>query len=138
MATDPRAWLETRLDEVSPELADAIRGIVGSLRPPAAAPPGSSVGSVGESLALAAIEHLERVVSAGSDRSAALDLLAADALLTYAFEAAADLDEDVAALADRVGPRGLLGERLLQARAAGDTGTDPGEDPAEETGKETG
>ena len=101
---------------------------------------------MGESLALAAIEHLEHVVSAGSDRSAALDLLAADALLTYAFEAAADLDEDVGALADRVGPRGLLGERLLQVRAArhaspgsrNDTATDPGDafDPAEDPARE--
>jgi hypothetical protein len=51
-------------------------------------------GTVAERLATAALHALAAVVSVPSARTEALRLLAADALLTYACEAA--LDEDVA------------------------------------------
>jgi len=45
-----------------------------------------------------AIQLLETV---GTDRDAAIDLLAADALITYAMEASAELDQDVAEFSSR-------------------------------------
>ena len=45
-----------------------------------------------------AVEVLETV---GSDRDAAIDLLAVDALITYAMEASAELDHDVADFSSR-------------------------------------
>ena len=57
------------------------------------------------------------VTGGEQNRKTALRLLAADALLTYAFEAAVDseIGGDAAAaerLAERVGPCGLLGDRI--------------------------
>jgi hypothetical protein len=73
-------------------------------------------------LAAAALRGFEDVlVETAADlqsRRAALRLLAADASLTYAFEAAADLELDVVDLADGLGPRGHLGA-LLDAAADG-------------------
>jgi hypothetical protein len=61
-------------------------------------------GTLPELLAAAGTELLGMVVAApGGGRELALDLLAADALVTYAFEAQAELDiEGLAALAARL------------------------------------
>jgi hypothetical protein len=111
MTMDPWAWLERRLDGVPAELAAAMRTALERLEPGSAATPA-------EGLAHVALEELDSVLGAAEqDRRAALRLLAADALLTYAFEAAADPAAGGSAelaerLAERVGPRGALGARI--------------------------
>lgn len=56
----------------------------------------------------AAVDRLRIALEGGDDRAAAYDLLAGDALLTYAFEAAADAGPDaVAACARAFGPARL-------------------------------
>lgn len=87
--------------------------------------------SVPDTLAWIAVRELDRVADAPRDREAALRLLAADASLTWAFEAAAELDEELEGLADRSGLRGRIG-RLLGRTAGGlpdgearPTGSDP-------------
>jgi hypothetical protein len=73
-------------------------------------------------MAEAALAAFDRVAADRAGRDGALDLLAADALLTYAFQAAADpsLGGDAGSavdLAARMGPHGEIGARL--ARGAG-------------------
>ncbi len=112
----PRAWLEGRLTETPPELA---REICASIEAPCAN------GLTSATLADIAIEVLERVGRDPQTRDSALALLAADALLTYAFESASDLTiggsaETVTALAARLGPRGRIGDRATRGAASGD------------------
>ena len=71
----------------------------------------------------AALRGFDDVVEGMGSRPSALELLAADALLTYAFEAAADPSLGGSAsravqLADRVGPAGEIGARLAAAGRA--------------------
>ena len=47
----------------------------------------------------------EMLTQSGNDRSSATDLLAADALITYAMEAAAEYDLDVESIAENVAIR---------------------------------
>ena len=55
-----------------------------------------------ESLPDSLISHAEEVLAQiGNDRSSATDLLAADALITYAMEAAAEFSLDVESVAER-------------------------------------
>ena len=119
VAPDPAAsalaWLAPRLEGVPEELADRVRALV--------AP--AEDGPVPERLASAAVDELERLADAPQDRDAAVRLLAADAVLTWAFEAAADLGADVPALADATGLRGCIGELLrTRERAAEDAPED--------------
>ena len=58
--------------------------------------------TIAHTLAAAAMESLREAACAGDDRRAANDLLAADALLTYAIEAATEMGTDQL--------EGLLGE----------------------------
>lgn len=136
------SWLEPRLEEVPDELARAVRDAVrrglealeaasgsaaeGSVTPaeaPEAMPHGFEPGraapeplpdtsSVPDTLAWIAVRELDRVADAPRDQDAAVRLLAADASLTWAFEAAAELDEELEGLADRSGLHGRIG-RLL-------------------------
>jgi hypothetical protein len=76
--------------------------------------------SVATVLARCALEELDRVVDRPDDRDVAVRLLAADASLTWAFEAAAETGEDVARLADAVGLRGEIGRRLEGTAGSGD------------------
>lgn len=100
-----RRWLEPRLGRVPADLATAVRSAVDrALEKSASAP-------VSEVLARAAVWELDRVTGM-EGRDAALTLLAADASLTYAFEAAAEDGSDPTALADLVGLRGAIGRRL--------------------------
>lgn len=143
-------WLEPRLEEVPGELAEAVRTAVGhgldaleeangggstaerpaeeatvphGIEPGRAAPePLPEPDSVPDTLAWIAVRELNRVADAPQDREAAVRLLAADACLTWAFEAAAESDEELEALADRAGLRGRIG-RLL-----GRTGPRPASD----------
>lgn len=109
--SDAPAWLEPRLGRVPDELAERVRALVGRAGP----------GPVPDRLAGAAVEELERLADAPQDREAAIRLLAADAALTWAFEAAAELGGDVPGLTDATGLRGRIG-RLLRERASGPEG----------------
>lgn len=135
MGTPDRAlaWLEPRLEEVPAELADAVRACVRRV--------GEDAGSDGVAglLAEAAVAEFDRVLELPQSRENAVRLLAADASLTYAFEATADLGEDPVALSDAAGIRGRIGERLERLAAgagqepplAGEAGTGPpGDGPA--------
>jgi len=103
-------WLESRLGVVPPDLAEAMRDAIGRVDVGAKSTPA-------EALAEVSVAELCSVTEAEQDRGAALRLLAADALLTYAFEAAVDPDVggDAAAaerLAEQIGPWGSLGDRI--------------------------
>jgi hypothetical protein len=106
-----RGWLESRLGDVPEELAAAIRAALGAVV-------SDSTGTLADALADAALAELDSVLGATErDRRTALRLLSADALLTYAFEAAADPAVGGSAtlaesLAERMGPRGALGGRI--------------------------
>lgn len=106
-------WLEARLREAPPELADAIRVRVEGVPD-----------DVEEGLVSVALEALETAASGRGNRRSAIELLAADAILTYALEAAADprLGGGAARalrLARRIGPAGLIGARLDAPPEAG-------------------
>jgi len=105
-------WLESKLVEVPDELAGAIRDALP--RPGSSSSAASAVG-VGAWLAEIAVGELSAVASGDDTRECALRLLAADALLTYAFEAAAELGEDLPALARAHGPLGRLGSLVEDA-----------------------
>lgn len=110
--TRARRWLERRLEDVPPELAEAVRRGLEGLEGSGDVPAGSTVA---EALAAAALEQFDRILEAGEHgRDSALGLLAADATLTYAFEAAAEGGEGLGALAERLGPAGELGRRLAR------------------------
>ncbi len=104
--TPAERWVRGRLADAPPRLLDAMAGAL-----PAEAP------SVPDALAEGALLLLDRVASGSGGREDALPLLAADALLTHAFQAQAEEDpEGVPALAGRWGGAGRLGE--LAARFA--------------------
>jgi hypothetical protein len=107
-------WLEPRLTGAPAELAEAVRGLVREVE-------STSNGvepAVPDILAAAALLGFDGVLDPGDPpRETALRLLAADAALTYAFEAAATLGTDVGELALRLGPRGELGRRLASQRS---------------------
>lgn len=87
-------WLATRTpappEPLATRLADALAPVLGR---DASEVPDAALGAAAELL-----EALLRDRTAGRDR--ALDLLAADALVTYAFEAASENPERIAARAD--------------------------------------
>lgn len=101
------SWLDERLSNVPPELRVAIRELM------------TEAGAEdSHAMAVSALEGFERVVRLNARRDGALELLAADALLTYAFEAAADpalggTPSRAMDLAARIGPGGRLG-RLME------------------------
>lgn len=82
---DAAGWLEARGSAAPAALRERMRDAV------AAASPDPRAGdAVPQALADAGIECLRTVLRAGQDRAVAIDLLAADALLTGACEAAAE------------------------------------------------
>lgn len=104
-AGEALSWLDRRLEETPPELASAIRRLCAG--DPCPEPRG---------MAASALRTFDRIGCEFQTREGALELLAADALLTYAFEAAADPErggtaERAIALALELGPRGELGRR---------------------------
>lgn len=109
------AWLEPRLREAPPRLAKAVRECLHRAEPDD--PPAELSGW----LAHAAAQELGRVrAGRAGDRDEALRLLAADASLTFAFEAAAERGEDLGRVAEEWGVAGRLG-RELAARSRGDS-----------------
>lgn len=103
---DAREWLEVRLREAPARLSEAVRECLDR------AAPDEEPESVGEWLASSAEQELDRITDEAAEEEAALRLLAADAVLTYAFEAAAEEGTDLKALAADLGPAGRLGGRL--------------------------
>lgn len=81
-------WLDARQPAPPPSLRAAIDA---ALR---ASAPGAPDAPVHDRLAEAGLEALGRVARKPSERSTAAELLAADALLTYACEAAAEAGPD--------------------------------------------
>ncbi len=108
-------WLEPRLAEVPPALAAAVRKCVADMSRPV------EPEEIPDFLAEAALRELDDVLGTPQGRKGALRLLAADAILTYAFEAATVLGTDARALADRMGLNGEIGQRLQTVR----TGPEP-------------
>lgn len=105
MSDDPtRAWLRSRLADAPPELAADIISLLEST-------PDQDYADPVTALAAAALEGLTQVAQGRGERSDALRLLAADAALTYAFEAASEQGRS-AELASRIGLAGELGLRL--------------------------
>ena len=99
-----RRWLQQRMADAPPELAADILELVETT-------PGIDLSDPVAALAAAGLAGLEQVAEGNGERSEALRLLAADATLTYAFEAAAEAGRS-AELAERVGLDGELGRRL--------------------------
>jgi hypothetical protein len=98
-------WLRARLPAAPESLLEMM---IGALEP--------ETGMISETLARAAMSLYAEVVALDGGRDAALPLLAADALLTHAFQARAEEDPDgLEAFAERWGASGELG------RMAGET-----------------
>lgn len=84
--TEVADWLDRRRPAMPVELRLAVDAALSEA--------GGVAGDLPDVLAHAALETLSNVASAPSDRSTAAELLAADALLTYACEAAAEAGAD--------------------------------------------
>lgn len=110
-------WLTARLATAPPELADDVLALVRSAGGPDTGDDGEAIA---ELLTRAALMGLTEVAEGHGRRQSALRLLSADAALTFAFEAAAELGADVAELCRRTGPRGEFGRRLATGSAVGD------------------
>jgi len=107
MTEDPtRRWLRSRMSNAPPELAADILRLIETT-------PDLDLSDPVTALATAALAGLEQVADGAGERGEALRLLAADAALTYAFEAAADSGR-TAELAEWVGLDGALGSRLAR------------------------
>lgn len=123
-----RTWLAARLEEVPPVLSDAVDEVLERAASPESRPGGvhPPADSVPDFLAYAAICELERVALEDHDRELAVRLLAADACLTWAFEAAADAgtDEELEALAEANGLRGRIGDLLRRVATGTGTGSE--------------
>ncbi len=93
--TGLRAWLDARREEAPPALRARIGALVDAHPEWAALP-------LPEALVAASEVLMAAVLAAPpKDRRTALDLLAADACVTYAFEAASEAPERLVALAER-------------------------------------
>lgn len=98
--TSAEAWLRERAADAPPVLLEAMLAALPRDTEP-----------LPDALAGAALALYRQVLGGGGGRGDALPLLAADALLTHAFEAQAELDpQGVARLADCWGAHGQLGE----------------------------
>ena len=78
--SDAAAWLAPRIEAAPESLRTRMMSAVTN----------ATGGTVHDLLAAAAADCLKRAMEKPSDRASALDLLAADALLTHACEAAAE------------------------------------------------
>ena len=119
---EARRWLADRLEEAPARLGRAVEGAFERLPP---IPDEEAPEAPWDMMARAAVHELEAVRPDAEDRDAAVHLLAADALLTYAFQCAAEEGADLRAMADRWGARGRLGEALERARRAASGGEEP-------------
>ncbi|MDB4949206.1 MAG: hypothetical protein JWM27_1855 [Gemmatimonadetes bacterium] len=122
--TAAETWLRERLSDAPPRLLDAMVAAVRSAGAEAgvAVDPAASVdrddGGVPDALAAAALMLYERVLAGSGKREDALPLLAADALMTHALEAQAEIDADgLAGFDERWGAAGKLGEMAARLPA---------------------
>lgn len=100
-------WLEPRLRDAPSQLAEAVRGCLER------AEPDETPDGVPGWMAHAALGEFGRVRAGRTgDRDEALRLLAADASLTFAFEAAAERGDELGRLAREWGAEGRLGRKL--------------------------
>lgn len=91
------AWLESREPVPPPVLAERLTRVV------AAVPEEMLAGAMSDAASALGLSTLGAVTDGGqSGEELALDLLAADAFVTYAFEAAAEEGRPVAELAERL------------------------------------
>lgn len=88
---DVAEWLSSRKPAPPEELSERIASLVGHARV-------TDFPAVADLFVSQASELLENL---GADRSAATDLLVADALITYAMEAAAENHDDIEPVAAR-------------------------------------
>lgn len=102
-------WLEARLSGVPEALGLEVRTALADRAP------ANTVEEVVTAFGDAALRGLDQVRVGPQSRRDALQLLAADACLTYAFEAAADMGGDPANVARTFGARGALGTRIAHA-----------------------
>jgi hypothetical protein len=111
--TEPNLWIEGRRPALPPSLQQEIEAALARHDP--------GTGSLAERLAGAGIAALGQVASSDQGRQGALPLLAADALITYACEAAAEAE---AAGHDGAVKRitGALGPATFTRLLAGDPG----------------
>jgi hypothetical protein len=101
VSSDLTAWLATRQPPPPAGLARALEQAVQGSGPIA----GGGAVEPAAGLATAAVAALRRALALGEARPAAYQLLAADALLTYAIERAAEAGvREVEALLDRLTP----------------------------------
>lgn len=99
MSTTPSAWLAAREPAPPTALAAALERAV---------EPVAGVTPVAAALAEAGVRALRDAIALGDDRAAAYALLTADALLTYAVEAAVEQGMDsVDAVLETWGPESL-------------------------------
>lgn len=119
---EARRWLSGRMEDAPARLARAVEGAIDRLPP---ARDEQETEAPWDLMARAAVHELEAVRPDAGDRDAAVHLLAADALLTYAFQCAAEEGADLRAMAERWGARGRLGEALERARRAAAGGGEP-------------
>lgn len=106
-----RRWIRDRIDDAPPRLGSAVDGILADL------PASSTDEGPWDVMARGAEDALRSVEPEAADRGAALELLAADALLTYAFQCAAEEGADLEETIERWGPTGRLGEAAARALA---------------------
>jgi hypothetical protein len=95
--TDLDRWLAARRPPPPPSLRRALESALARRRPetaPAQAAPDPAGRTVAERLAGAGLAALGHVAARPSTRDTAIDLLAADALITYACEAAVEAEAD--------------------------------------------
>ncbi len=92
------AWLAARSPQRPAALAARMAELIDAGRP---APPEASR-TMAETLSTLGLQALAGVTAAPPGARIALDLLAADAFVTYAFEAASEEGEDVAPLVARL------------------------------------
>lgn len=94
------AWLRDRVGDAPPQLLETMIAALSG-----------TDGAVPEVLATAAVHLYGQVAASYGGREDSLPLLAADALLTHAFQAQAEIDPDgLVALAERWSARGELGK----------------------------
>ena len=94
-----RIWLSSRTPAPPAALATKLHQCLDGA--PDATFAGGSLAEIAGRLGVATLRAAVERQNAGSE-AAAMDLLAADAFVTYAFEAASDGGEDVAALVRRL------------------------------------
>lgn len=94
-AMKPAEWMRARAGDAPEPLLDRVEEILASLNLPHATPVAESLLRAGEVLLDAVLQ-----ASSGDGRGVALDLLAADACVTWAFEAAADAPSSLGARAE--------------------------------------